>query len=201
MTGAPRIRWPGGPPSHDAPSAAPERRLSRRAVLRLWAAGALGLSAVGGRARAAAAPRGLALHSLHTGESLDTVYWADGRYLREALAGIDCVLRDHRTDEIHPIDRRLLDLLATLRDALQTREPFQVISGYRSAATNAWLAATTGGVSRRSLHVEGMAIDIRVPGRSIEALREAALALAGGGVGFYRASGFVHVDVGRVRAW
>jgi uncharacterized protein YcbK (DUF882 family) len=177
-----------------------DHRPSRRGVLRLGLAGAVCLSGISGPARAAA-PRALALHSLHTGESLDAVYWSDGHYVPEALARIDCVLRDHRTDEIHRIDRRLVDLLGALRGELGTREPFQVISGYRSPATNAWLAATTGGVSRRSLHVEGMAIDIRAPGVPLTALRAAAMALGGGGVGFYPASGFVHVDVGRVRSW
>jgi uncharacterized protein YcbK (DUF882 family) len=177
------------------------RRLSRRGVLRLGLAGAFGLSAIPGWARSAAAPRGLALRSLHTGEFLDTVYWSDGRYVPEALARIDWVLRDHRTEEVNRIDRRLVDLLAALRGVLETGEPFHVISGYRSPATNAWLAHTTGGVSRRSLHVEGMAIDIRVPGRSLRALRDAAVSLGGGGVGFYPASEFVHVDVGRVRFW
>jgi uncharacterized protein YcbK (DUF882 family) len=102
---------------------------------------------------------------------------------------------------VHAIDQRLLDLLVTLSGRLGTREPFEVISGYRSPATNAMLAATTGGVAAASLHMAGMAVDIRVPGRPLARVRDAARSLEGGGVGYYPASDFVHVDVGRVRAW
>ncbi len=140
-------------------------------------------------------------HNLHTGEFLDAVYRIDGRYVPAELTRVDWVLRDYRTGEVREIDRSLLDLLSALRDTLGTGEPFEVISGYRSAATNALLAATTGGVARHSLHVVGMAIDIRVPGRSLEVLRAAAKSLHGGGVGYYPKSDFVHVDVGRVRYW
>jgi uncharacterized protein YcbK (DUF882 family) len=128
------------------------------------------------------------------------VYWAEGRYLAEGLAAIDHLLRDHRTGEVRPIDRRLLDLLHRLAFALETRETFHVISGYRSPVTNAMLAAR-GGASPRSLHVVGQAIDLRVPGRALADLRRAALGLRGGGVGHYPSSDFVHVDVGRVRTW
>jgi len=169
---------------------------------------AAGLSAVGcavaGRAGAAPQPvgrRSLALHNLHTDESIDLVYWADGSFVPDALARIDHVLRDFRTGETHPIDRRLLDLLVELNGRLDTREPFHVISGYRSPATNAMLASRSEGVARRSLHMDGMAIDIRVPNRSLATLHQAALDLGRGGVGYYPASDFVHVDVGRVRRW
>ena len=99
------------------------------------------------------------------------------------------------------MDRRLLDLLWRLRTALETTEPYEVISGYRSPKTNAMLRREGRGVSRVSLHMQAMAIDVRVPGCSLTALRDAALALRLGGVGYYAASDFVHVDVGRVRFW
>jgi len=153
-----------------------------------------------GRAAAADA-RVLALRSLHTGEFVRATYWAAGRYVRDGLIGIDRLLRDHRSNTVHPIDRRLLDVLGALRDRLETREAFEVISGYRSPATNARLVASTSGVASTSLHVVGMAVDIRVPGRPLAAVRDAAKALAAGGVGFYPDSNFVHVDVGRVRYW
>jgi uncharacterized protein YcbK (DUF882 family) len=145
--------------------------------------------------------RRLSFRSLHTGETLDRVYWTEGRYIPEALADIDYTLRDFRNGEVHRIDPALLDLLVRLRARLGTDAPFEVISGYRSPQTNAMLAAASEGVARHSLHLEGMAIDIRVPGRSLATLHQAALDLAGGGVGYYPASDFVHVDVGRVRHW
>ncbi|MFN7951452.1 MAG: DUF882 domain-containing protein [bacterium] len=145
--------------------------------------------------------RELSFVNLHTEESLRTVYWADGRYQLDGLEAIDRVLRDHRTGETFPIDVDLLDLLAQLRRELGTRAPFHVISGYRSLATNHMLAAQSDGVAYASLHVEGKAIDIRVPDRRLKDVRRAALALESGGVGYYPADQFVHVDVGRVRWW
>lgn len=139
--------------------------------------------------------------NLHTGEALDAEYWQNGAYAPDALAAIDQVLRDHRTNEAHAMDVRLLDLLHDLSRQLETREPFQVISGYRSPQSNAALADASSGVARRSLHMEGMAIDIALESTSTEVIRDAALLLGGGGVGYYPNPGFVHVDVGRVRHW
>jgi uncharacterized protein YcbK (DUF882 family) len=155
----------------------------------------------GAGALRAGAERTLRFFHLHTGERLEATYWARGHYLERELAGIDRVLRDHRTDEVKPIDRQLLDLLHRLHARLDSRRPFEVISGYRSPATNAMLAARSGGVASRSLHMDGMAIDIRLADRRLEDLRRAALDLQGGGVGYYPRSDFVHVDTGRVRAW
>ena len=150
---------------------------------------------------AAADPRELAFRNLHTGEEIDVVYRADGQLDPGALREIDWVLRDFRTGEARPMDRRLLDLLWRLRAALDTTAPYEVISGYRSPATNAMLARESRGVSRVSLHMKAMAIDMRLPDRPLLALRDAALGLRLGGVGYYPASDFVHVDVGRVRWW
>ena len=111
------------------------------------------------------------------------------------------MLRDFRANEVKPIDPALLDLLTQIQHRLGTNESFQVISGYRSPLTNAMLHANSEGVAVHSLHIEGKAIDIRVPGRSLEQLRGAALALRDGGVGYYPKSDFVHVDTGRVRFW
>ncbi|HZS85635.1 MAG TPA: DUF882 domain-containing protein [Stellaceae bacterium] len=176
--------------------------VTRRAVLFL-AAGAIA-SAAACPASAAYRPlavRTVALDNLHTGERVKTAFWENGRYLPEALREIDWVLRDHRTDEVRAIDPDLLDLLWHLQQKLRARDAFQVISGYRSPATNAMLAATTDGVAQNSLHTRGMAIDIRVPGRSLVKVHRAALDLGLGGVGYYPRSDFVHVDVGRVRRW
>jgi uncharacterized protein YcbK (DUF882 family) len=155
----------------------------------------------GAKAAATAAARQLEFHNLHTGESLRAVYWEGGRYLPDALAEIDYVLRDFRTGDVRSIDPGLLDLVHRLRLCLECERPVQVISGYRSPETNAMLARRSKGVAKNSYHVKGMAIDLRLPDRRLEELRVAALALAGGGVGYYPKSNFVHMDTGPVRAW
>jgi uncharacterized protein YcbK (DUF882 family) len=136
-----------------------------------------------------------------SGEFVRATYWAAGAYLREGLGQIDRVLRDHRTNLVHRIDRRLLGVLDSVQARLETAEPFEVISGYRSPVTNAMLVETTSGVAPGSLHVAGMAIDIRIPGRPLGVVRDTAKALRAGGVGYYPDSNFVHLDVGRVRYW
>ncbi|MBU6407141.1 MAG: DUF882 domain-containing protein [Alphaproteobacteria bacterium] len=165
----------------------------------------LGLAAPGllaGTARAdALETRALGFHNLHTGEALTIEYWQNGVVPEDAAAAISHVLRDHRTGETHPIDLRLLDLLHALSLQIPSLRPFQVISGYRSPQTNATLANASAGVARRSLHMQGMAIDIAVEGVATSTLRNAALAMNGGGVGYYPDPGFVHIDVGRVRQW
>ena len=176
---------------------------SRREVVLAIAASAFAAATIP-PALAARRPIGLrsvALNNIHTGEHLNTVYWADGRYVPDAMKRINWVLRDHHTDEVRRIDPDLLDLLTKLHAKLRTREPFQVVSAYRCAATNAMLAAMTDGVAQHSLHMQGMAVDIRVPDRSLVKVQHAALSLASGGVGFYPRSDFVHVDVGRIRRW
>ena len=145
--------------------------------------------------------RRLAFYSTHTGEHLDVVYRIGNDYISESLMQVARVLRDHRTDEVCAMDLRLLDFLHALSSSLQVRAAFHVISGYRSPLTNAALASNSDGVAKHSLHVEGKAIDIRLPGVNLSQLRAAAIALRGGGVGYYSRSNFVHVDVGRVRYW
>lgn len=145
--------------------------------------------------------RSLAFHNLHTGENLDLVYWSDGTYEPGALSQINHVLRDFRTGDVHPIDPRLLDLLVEVDQRLSSTGPFQVISGYRSPATNAMLRRESEGVAKSSLHMQGQAIDVRVPDRSLADLHRVAMNLRGGGVGYYPQSDFVHIDVGRVRYW
>jgi len=145
--------------------------------------------------------RSLALGHLHTGEKLDLVYWADGKYQPGALKRIAWLMRDYRSDTVHPIDPRLLDLLATLRQRLRVSAPLLVVSGYRSPASNALLASISEGVATNSLHMAGSAVDVRVPGRPLAAVRHLALSLRAGGVGYYPRSNFVHLDVGPVRHW
>lgn len=145
--------------------------------------------------------RALSLHNLHTGERLTRTFWADGEYLIEPLADIDHVLRDHRSGDVHPIDPHLLDLLHRLRHSVDSSKPFDIISGYRSPRTNAMLRGNSSGVAKKSLHMQGKAIDVRLPGRQLSTLREAALSLKAGGVGYYSKSDFLHMDTGRVRRW
>jgi uncharacterized protein YcbK (DUF882 family) len=145
--------------------------------------------------------RRLALDNLHTGERLDVAYWENGAYVPDALTAVNHVLRDHRNNEVHRIDPGLLDLLTTLSRRLDAGPSVEVISGYRSPATNALLHAESSEVAKSSLHTLGMAIDIRMAGLDLSYLRTAALSLDLGGVGYYPTSDFVHVDVGRVRRW
>lgn len=153
----------------------------------------------------AKAIRALSFVHTHTAEKLAIEYCCDGKYEPKALAKLNHLLRDFRTGEIKPIDPKLFDLLHELASNLGTEEePFHIISGYRSPHTNAMLRARGGantGVASKSLHMVGKAIDIRVPAVKLKALREAAASLKRGGVGYYPASNFVHVDTGRVRYW
>jgi uncharacterized protein YcbK (DUF882 family) len=176
-----------------------DRRSGRRRAIAalLGGAAAVALPARG----AGTGGRRLVLVNTHTGETLDTVFRADAGYLPGALGRLDWLLRDHRTGGVAPLDARLFDLLAGLAESAGVEPRFEVISGYRSPATNAMLAATTGGVSTRSLHMSGLAIDVRLAGVALSRLRDLALARAAGGVGYYPASDFVHLDLGRVRSW
>lgn len=193
--------WTAAPAGGPAPS--------RRAVLTglLGAAAAATVFTAAGPASAAVPriptrPGRLRFHNLHTGDMVDVTYRENGRYLPDALAELNHVLRDHRTGDVHPIDPNLFDVLVDLSRAVDSQNGrFDIISGYRSPKTNAMLAANSGGVARKSLHMQGLAIDLALPGTELKYLRQAAIGLKRGGVGYYPKSGFVHVDTGRVRSW
>ncbi len=173
---------------------------SRRSFL----AGAAAFSSaalVPGLAAAATDTRSLSFRSLHTGEEVSATYLRNGAVEAEGLQRLNHVLRDWRSGEVWEMDRGLLDLLHALRRKMDSDAPFELISGYRSPKTNAGLAAKSNGVAKRSLHMRGMAVDVRLPERDLKALHQAALELKGGGVGLYTKSGFVHLDTGRVRRW
>lgn len=177
-------------------------QLNRRNFIKTCLGIALG--AVAAPALAAIEPareRALSLYNLHTGEHLRTTYWMDGAYLSTELDGINHILRDFRTGGVTPIDPQLIDLLFTLQNHLGTRSAVHVISGYRSAATNEMLRTRSEGIAKHSLHMDGRAIDIRIPGCELTQLHRAALALRAGGVGYYPQSNFVHLDTGRIRTW
>lgn len=148
-----------------------------------------------------AGARALRFEHTHTGEKLAVEYFEQGSYVPDALATVNHFLRDFRTGDVHDIDAGLLDLLHDLTSLTETTRPFQVISGYRSPATNAGLRRASEGVAAGSLHMVGKAIDVRLGDVPLDALGKAARAARGGGVGYYPASNFVHVDTGRVRFW
>ncbi|MDE1148722.1 MAG: DUF882 domain-containing protein [Azospirillaceae bacterium] len=157
-------------------------------------------------ARAMARPlsdnrRALTFAHLHTGEKLHVTYWSDGKYLPTALHDVNAILRDWRTNETTTMDPKLLDLMFQMQRQLRTTDPIQVICGYRCAKTNAMLAARTEGVATHSMHMEGKAIDLDLANKPLARIRQVALDLKLGGVGYYPKSNFVHVDTGRVRQW
>jgi uncharacterized protein YcbK (DUF882 family) len=178
-------------------------RPSRR---RLLTAGAVAVAApllVFSRRSAAsmASSRTLAFRHTHTGESLSIAFAQGERYVAEALARVNWLLRDFRNGAVQPIDPQLLDQLHAVAQLTGSSAPFEVISGYRSPATNEALHRKSRGVATNSLHLEGRAIDVRLPDVPLADLRDAALSLKSGGVGFYAESRFVHLDTGRVRRW
>ena len=150
---------------------------------------------------AAAQSREIGFKHLHTGERLVLEYFSGGRYIPESLEAINRLLRDFRSGEAGMMDPALLDLLHELKRLTGTTQPFEIISGYRSATTNAELRRRSAAVASRSLHMTGRAVDIRLADVPLARLRDAALSLGRGGVGYYAGSNFVHVDTGRVRAW
>ena len=143
--------------------------------------------------------RSLALNNIHTGESLKLNYWEQGDYIEESMGEINYLLRDHRSNKVHVIDINLIEQLHRLSKLTRTNKSFQVISGYRSPETNEMLRKKSKGVAKNSLHVKGKAIDIQLPGLSMEELKNVAMSMQSGGVGKYR--NFVHIDTGRVRYW
>ncbi len=173
----------------------------RRGFLSVAATAAAGLLMPKGAFAQPMAPRVLRFDHLHTGEKLAIEYWKGGTYETESLNAINHLMRDFRTGDVHPIDPPLLDLLHDLADVTRTSRPFEIISAYRSPATNADLHAHSDGVATNSLHLKGMAIDIRLNDIPLKQLRRAALDARSGGVGYYPDSNFVHVDTGRVRTW
>lgn len=175
------------------------RRLLRGIVLGLPSVAAL---APGGRAFAATLERrSLALVNTHTGEDLAVDYFRAGEWCEDGLVALDHLLRDHRSGDVAEMDRRLFDLLHDVAVTAGREPRYEVISGYRSPATNAELSARSSGVARKSLHMQGRAIDVRLVGYRTDQLRDLALAAQQGGVGYYRKSDFVHLDTGRVRTW
>ena len=178
--------------------------LSRRRFITAMAGAAMGLAAPGAIASVVTTPlrdRELSFYNTHTGEKLRATFWSDGNYLDDGIEQISWLLRDHRAGISKHIDPKLLDLLHQLQLRVEHTGELHVISGYRSPATNSMLRKKSSGVAKRSYHMLGQAIDVRLPGFDTQQLRKAAVAMKKGGVGYYENSDFVHLDVGRVRYW
>ncbi|MEO3470840.1 DUF882 domain-containing protein [Roseomonas sp. CAU 1739] len=145
--------------------------------------------------------RSIRIRRVQTGEAYEGIYWRDGRYQRDALRSLDVLFRDPSMDETTPMDPRLFDVLFTVADRLNSDEFYEVISGYRAPETNAARAQQSRRVSRVSLHMSGMAADVRLPGRQSMGIARTAADMQIGGVGLYRRDGFVHLDCGPARRW
>jgi len=143
----------------------------------------------------------LSIHNMHTGESYKGIYRVGNQYLPEAFEKINYTLRDHRTGEVFPIDPRVIDIAAAVHRMSGSRKEFQILSGYRSPKTNNKLRRKTNGVAKQSLHMSGQALDVQLDDVSTRRLRDIAVKLKAGGVGYYPRSGFVHVDSGQFRTW
>lgn len=178
--------------------------LDRRSLLKIGLLSATGiiLQSNGALALLPKTPeKSIKLLNLHTGERLNITYFSEGKYINDSLDEINNLLRDHRTGDVAEMDPSLLDILYKTRKLLGSSEEFQVISGYRSPKTNAMLNKNTTGVAKKSLHLQGKAVDVVLPGRDLSLLRKTAMSLKSGGVGYYPDSGFVHLDTGRTRFW
>ncbi len=179
--------------------------LSRRRFLKSVACGSILAMATPKIAQAAfsgfSAHKTLALEHQHTGETLNLTYYEHGRYIYGAVDEISYFLRDYHNGAVHSVDPALLDQLYDVKLLLGTRKPFQIVSGYRSPETNASLRRHSRGVARQSLHMEGRAVDIRMEGISARTIRDSAMSLQRGGIGYYPSSNFVHLDTGDIRTW
>ncbi|MFW6210445.1 MAG: YcbK family protein [Patescibacteria group bacterium] len=145
--------------------------------------------------------RRLRMYSGRTGERLDTIYWIEGDYIREAVEEINLFMRDWRNNQVKAIDLRALDIMTAAHNLLDTAEPYLLISGYRSPETNAMLRRRSSGVAKNSRHLRGEAADLRLSSRSVSEMARAAMSCRAGGVGRYTSSNFVHMDCGPVRSW
>ena len=179
--------------------------ITRRGLLGAFAATALTAaptySNAAGFLRGGGDVRRLRMYSGRTGERIDTVYWIEGEYIAEALREVNLFMRDWRSGDAINIDSRTVDIMAASHRLMETSQPYLLLSGYRSPATNAMLRSQSSGVARNSLHMRGQAADLRIGDRTVSQMARAAQACSAGGVGRYSGSNFVHMDCGPVRTW
>ena len=179
--------------------------ISRRGLLGAFAATALvaapTYSNAAGFLRGAGDIRRLKMYSRRTGESLDVIYWIEGDYIKDALTEVNWFMRDWRRDKARAIDTRTIDIIAATQQLLDSSTPFLMLSGYRTPETNALLSKRSRGVAKKSLHMKGQAADLRMQGKSVRQVAQAAASCSAGGVGRYSRSNFVHIDCGETRLW
>lgn len=173
----------------------------RRFLLGLGGLSAAALLPMPALASRSAPVRKLSLHSINTGEKVTVDFWEEGHYLKEGLSTLNHIMRDYRVEEQFAIDPKLYDQLYLLQHRLGKVGEIQIISGYRSPTSNAMLRRTSRGVAKKSYHMKGQAIDLRIPGVPLAQVRQAALNMKVGGVGYYPSSNFVHLDTGPARSW
>ena len=179
--------------------------ISRRSLLGAFAATALvaapTYSKATGLLHGAGDIRRFKAYSGRTGESIDTIYWIEGEYIKDAVTEVNYFMRDWRSDHTKSIDMRAIDIMAASSNLMDINEPYLLLSGYRTPQTNAMLRSRSRGVAKNSLHMKGMAADLRLKTRSVAQMARAAIACNAGGVGRYSGSNFVHMDSGAVRSW
>ena len=179
--------------------------LTRRRLLGAFAATAVSAAPMyanaAGFLRGGGDVRRIAMYSGRTGESINMIYWVEGKYIKESLQEINHFMRDWRVDRSIRMDTRTIDIMAAAHGLMDVREPYMMLSGYRSPQTNAMLRSKSRGVAKNSLHMKGQAADLRLKSRSVNQMFKAAAACRGGGVGKYSGSNFVHMDCGTVRTW
>ena len=179
--------------------------INRRALLGAFAATAIvaapTFSNAAGFLRGSGDIRRIRMYSGRTGERIDMIYWIEGKYIKDAIKEVNYFMRDWRTDSVKKIDLRTIDIMSAAHNLMEVREPYMLLSGYRSAKTNALLRRRSRRVAKNSLHIKGQAADLRMSSRSVSHIARAAKACQGGGVGKYSRSNFVHMDCGVVRTW
>lgn len=179
--------------------------MTRRAILGAFAATTVAAaptySNAFGLLRGAGDIRRIRMYSGRTGESIDTIYWIEGEYIKDAMKEITLFMRDWRNNKVMNIDSRTIDIMTAAHNLMDVSEPYMLLSGYRSPETNAMLRARSSGVAKNSLHMKGQAADLRLESRTVSQMARAAAACRAGGVGRYSRSDFVHMDCGTVRTW
>jgi len=182
-----------------------KKLITRRGLIQAFAATTLVAAPTyanaAGFLRGAGDIRRIRMYSGRTGESIDTIYWVDGKYIKDAIKEINYFTRDWRTDQVKAMDTRNYDIITAAHNLMDTNEPYLLLSGYRSPKTNAMLRARSRGVAKNSLHIKGKAADLRLKSRSVGQIFGAARRCGAGGVGKYSSSNFVHMDCGAVRSW
>ncbi len=179
--------------------------MTRRGLLGAFAATALTAaptySKAAGFLRGGGDIRRIRMYSGRTGERIDTIYWVEGEYIKDAVSEVNAFMRDWRTNDVINMDIRTIDIMAAAHNLMDAGEPYMLLSGYRSPKTNAMLRSRSRGVAKNSLHMKGQAADLRLSSRSVTQMARAAAACRAGGVGRYSGSNFVHMDCGPVRTW